>query len=149
MGAPTKGTVSQPLSDTALFAHIAFNLEDKKLHEYPGWAGRLGVGVGKSAVRDAPATAARLDGVPDRQVAVRPWVDVDWRRLDFFVALVRLAIPGDAGAIDLLEAVPGVVSVCRLTAGDEVVATVVYERRSDPRGSAPPPRRPRRSNCLG
>jgi len=131
MGAPTKGTVAQPLSDTALFTHIAFKLEDKKLHEYPDWAGWLGVGVGRPAVRNAPATAARLDGAADRRAAVCAWVDVDWRQLDFFVALVRLAIPAGAGGTDLLEAVPGVVSVCRLAGGEEVVATVVYERRSD------------------
>lgn len=131
MGHPTKGIVAQPLSDTALFAYLAFKFEDRKLREYTQWAERLGVDVGKTAVRDAPSTAARLEESPDRARAVRPWVNVNWLELNFFVALVRLRTSDPLGVINLLEGVAGVVTVCRMASPGELVVTVVYERRSD------------------
>jgi len=124
------GTIQQPRSDTALFAHVAWQLEGGRIAALPEMRHTLGVGVGDNAIRKALRTAARLES-RDGSKALRPWCLVDLEALDFFEALVelRLSTPDDAAH---LAGVMGVTHLLRVNA-ERVLAVVVYERRSSER----------------
>lgn len=124
------GTVPQPRSDTALFAHYAYRLEGAKTGELNRWAERAGLAVGRDALRNAPRHAMRLDGTEDRDAVVAPWLRIDWAALDFFMAMVRLRPVGFGKSdLDALEKLEGVVDVYVM--GETAVVIVVFERRSD------------------
>jgi hypothetical protein len=117
-------------TDTALFGHIAYKLEGMRLADLDQWAEGVGIEVDAEALRRAPAKSARLAERPGRERALRPGLRIDWRALDFFVALVRLRI-ASAGAVDQLESARGVIDVFSLEADREALVVVVYERRHD------------------
>ncbi|HVY79067.1 MAG TPA: hypothetical protein VG898_11225 [Solirubrobacterales bacterium] len=124
------GTVPQPRSDTALFAHYAYKLEDAKTHDLNRWASRVGLAVGRDALRNAPKHAARLDRAADRDAVAAPWLRVDWHALDFFMAMVRLQLIAPRKSdLDSLEGLEGIVDL--YVAGETALAIVVFERRSD------------------
>jgi hypothetical protein len=131
---PPVGTLAQPLSDTALFAHIATRLEDVPVKRLEHWAGELGIRVGAKALRSAPRTAERLIATTSAGTAVTHGAVVDYAALDFFTALVSLrVVRGDTSAMSLLEQVGGVVELLTVERSEEVLALVIYERRSDKR----------------
>lgn len=127
------GTRAQPLSDTALFAHVASRLEDVGVRRLGSWAAELGVLAGPLAIRRAPFTAERLADAPERERAVRRWALVDYDALDLFLAVVTLRCSGARrAALDGIEQLKGVIELLRLVDG-QLLAMVVYERRSDQR----------------
>jgi len=135
MTRPPVGTLAQPLSDTALFAHIATRLEDVPVKALESWARELGIRVGAKALRSAPQKAERLVTTTSAGAAVvTHWALVDYAALDFFTDLVSLRVErGDAVAMSLLEHVSGVVELLAVERSEEVLALVIYERRSDKR----------------
>jgi hypothetical protein len=90
----------------------------------------LRIKAGENAIRKAPATSARLLDLPSPEAALRPWIHVDTDALNFFTAIVRLrsSRPGPYAGID---EIPGVTQLFRLEANDQLLAVVLYERRSD------------------
>jgi hypothetical protein len=127
------GTDTQPRSDTALFAHIAWRLEDARVSELEGWARKLGIRVGEKAIREAPKTAKRLLDQPG-ETAIRRAALVDYAALDFFTALVTLRIDRDRStAMSRLEQVRGVVELLSVEDSNDALALVIFERRSDKR----------------
>jgi hypothetical protein len=131
MGRKSVGTQPQPQSDTALFAHIAYRLEGKTTGEIRRYASEvLQIKVGENAIRKAPATSARILHLPSPEVALRPWLRVDTDALDLFTAIVRLR-SGRRGGFGGVDRIPGVTQLFRLEQSNELVAAVIYERRSD------------------
>jgi hypothetical protein len=125
------GTRAQPRSDTALFAHIAYRLEGMATSEIGPYATEvLHIKAGENAIRKAPATSSRLQDVASPDAALRPWLNVDADALDFFTAVVRLRCRRH-GRYAGIDKVPGVTQLFRLEASDELLAVVLYERRSD------------------
>jgi hypothetical protein len=124
------GTTQQARSDTALFAHIAWQLEGGRTNRVAEMGRTLGIGVGENAIRKAPNAASRLEP-PNTRIALRRWCLIDLEALDFFEALVklRLAAPQDASYRGLAE-VAGVTHLLR-TGPARALAIVIYERRSD------------------
>jgi hypothetical protein len=133
MSRTSVGTDTQPRSDTALFAHIAWRLEDVGVKELESWTRELGIRVGEKAVREAPKTARRLLEMPGGTLVHRSAL-VDYAALDFFTALVTLRIDGHRGAVmSKLEQVRGVIELLSVEDSNEVLALVIFERRSDKR----------------
>lgn len=127
------GTRKQPLSDTALFAHVAARLEGIGVGHLRTWAEELGVRAGPLAIRRAPFTAELLADAPDRERAVRRWALVDYDALDLFLAVVTLRCSESHRDTLLgIEQLAGVVELLGLDDG-QVLAIVIYERRSDQR----------------
>jgi hypothetical protein len=126
-----QGTDSQPRTDAALFAHLAYKLEGINLADLEPWAKDLGLKVGVDALRKASSRAARLADRPTPSAAVRPALWIDWAELNFYVAIVRLRLDGGPAAIDQLEGVSGVVELFGLDGGGEALAVVIYERYHD------------------
>jgi hypothetical protein len=128
------GTVTQPRSDTALFAHAAMRLENVPVAQQTRWAKKLGIRVGAKALREAPQTAERLQSAAHADAAVRRWVLIDYAALDFFTALVTLHLGRrDRATMNRLEQVSGVVELLVVERSAEILALVIYERRSDKR----------------
>jgi hypothetical protein len=133
MPRPPVGTDTQPRSDTALFAHIAWRLEDVGIKDLESWTHELGIRVGEKAIREAPKTAQRLlhlpGGSPVRRTAL-----IDYAALDFFTALVTLRTKGDRDeVIRKVGQVRGVVELLSVEDSEDVLALVVFERLSDKR----------------
>lgn len=125
------GTRPQPESDTALFAHVAYRLEGRTTAEIASYASEvLRIKTGENAIRKAPATSARLSERAEPERAVRPWVRVDLAAFDLFSALVRVR-SSHPGVYHGIDQITGVVQVLRLEAVGDIVALVVYERRSE------------------
>lgn len=134
MTRPSVGTVRQPRSDTALFAHVAMRLEDVHVKQMNEWARKLGIRVGAKALREAPKTAERLPSTADANRVVRPWALVDYAALDFFTALVTLRVERrERTTMDRLEQVSGVVELLAVERSQEMQALVIFERLSDKR----------------
>jgi hypothetical protein len=126
------GTRRQPLSDTALFAHVASRLEHVSVRRLDDWLAELGLAVGADAVRRAPGTAARLAGAFDPGAAIRPWALVDYAALDLFLAAITLRFAGSRSHVLAgLERVDGVVDVLGVHARNEALLIAVFERRHD------------------
>jgi hypothetical protein len=126
------GTIPQPRSDTALFAHIAMRLENVAVKRLDEWAQELGIRVGAKALRGAPRTAARLLNAPGASRVVRRWALVDFDVLNFFAALVTLRIERrESTTMSRLEQVSGVIELLPVEHSQEVFAVVIFERRSD------------------
>jgi hypothetical protein len=127
------GNVSQPRSDTALFAHIAAGLSDVGVEELQRFAtDTLQVAVGANAIRRARGTSQRIVGVAVPDNVIRPWLLVDAGALDFFHAIVRVRLLDQAKGVRL-EQTAGVLKVTRLEGSRDVIVDVIYERRSDQR----------------
>jgi hypothetical protein len=124
------GTTQQARSDTALFAHIAWQLEGGRTDRVAEMGRTLGIAAGDNAIRKAPNAAGRLER-PNGRTALRRWCLVDLEALDFFEALVelRLAASYDAGYRGL-AGVAGVTHLLR-TGTARALAIVIYERRFD------------------
>lgn len=132
MARPPVGTVRQPLSDTALFAHIASRLQHVGVKDLETWARELGVAVGPYAIRNAQHTAQRLATPTDRARALRPWAYIDYAALDFFMAVATLETSGNRSTgLKGLENVRGVVDLLCVERSARVLALVIFERRSD------------------
>lgn len=126
------GTLRQPLSDTALFAHIAYRLEDVRVGDLSSWAKQLGVLVGEKAIRDAPRTAERLKTPHGSSPAIRPWALVDFASLNMFAAIVTLRVAGARRQTSrALEQTLGVIEVLVPSHSNELLVVVAYERRHD------------------
>ena len=126
------GIRPQAETDAALFAHIAYRLDDirvKEIHRYA--TSVLGIDVGYNAIRFAPATAARIADLPSPPL--RPWLLVDLDALNFFTALVCVRNASDSDVFSAVARVPGVVHVMRLMSHGDVVAIVIYEDRAQQR----------------
>jgi hypothetical protein len=131
MPRPTVGTRRQPESDTALFANVAYRLEGKTTAEIASYANQvLRINTGENAIRKAPATSARLSGLVQPERAVRDWLRIDAAALDLFSALVRVR-SSHVSKYGGLDQIAGVVRVFRLEASGDLIAVVLYERRSD------------------
>lgn len=131
MARPSVGTRSQAESDTALFAHVAYRLEGKTTAEIASYASDvLRIKTGENAIRKAPATSARLSGLTQPDGAIRSWLRIDTAAMDFFTALVRVR-SAELTAFGGLDKISGVIHVMRLEAPGDLLAFVLYERRSD------------------
>jgi hypothetical protein len=130
MGQRPRGKDNQPHTDTALFGHIAYKLEEKNLKELESWAEELEIDVGPDGLRKARRQATRLRDRPGRRPALRDWLMVDWGELNFFVVSVRLRLEPRT-AIDQLGEVPGVVDLYSLEEGTLAQLIAIYERRHD------------------
>jgi hypothetical protein len=131
MSRTSVGRCPQPESDTALFAHVAYRLEGKTAAEIAGYASEvLRIKAGENAIRKAPATCGRLSGLPAPERALRSWLCVDTDAFDLFTAVVRLR-SNHAGTYGGMDEIAGVAQILRLEAKGDLLAIVLYEKRSD------------------
>lgn len=126
-----RGTLPQLQSDTVLFGHIASRLEGVDQDRLDAWAKELGIQPGAEVLRRRPVDANRLKGRGRAASAVRPWLLLDWREFDFFVAAVRLRAETGERQLDQLEQVPGVIELLACGQASELLALVVYQRRHE------------------
>jgi hypothetical protein len=134
MTRPPVGTVTQPRSDTALFAHVAMRLENVQVERLEEWARELGIRIGVKALREAPQTTERLLSAADAGRAVHRWALIDYAALNFFTALVTLRVERrERMTLSRLEQVSGVVDLLAVEHSREVLALVIFERLSDKR----------------
>lgn len=126
----TVGALPMAKSDTALFAHIAWRLEGKVTEELTEYGRQLEIRVGANAIRKALTTSDRLGRLASPGRVVLPWLRIDVAALDFFQAVVRLKTQGPDAA-EVVGGVQGVVRVMSVEGSDDLLAIVIYERRSD------------------
>lgn len=131
MSGKAKGTVAQLRSDTVLFGHIAFRLEGLGHDQLDAWADELKIHPRGEALRRKPEASARLEGGPDVEAVIRPWLLLDWQELNFFMAMVKVHVERPSDQLDQLEEVPGVIDLFACDGSAELIALVVYERRRD------------------
>jgi hypothetical protein len=131
MGRHSLGELPLKRSDTVLFGHIASRLEGVDKGGLDAWAQVLGIQPGAEVLRRRPDAAERLQGGPGARSAIRPWLSLDWRELDFFLAIARLRITEDSNQLNQLEAVRGVIELLACRQAGELFVTVVYQRRRE------------------